>query len=907
MRTKLNPRHHKIIFLVGILLFSSLLGSVYSSAAVQTNVSSLASVPSACPLSVFVVGQVQYIRDCYYEIGVNKATGLMSYAAITNGSNQSITSGAGLLIEELDSCCGFGGVGYFTSGVVSIMANTQSIVELGISGETMDSSGSTILTGTINMTFFANEPYFIASLSSTIEQSGPHIAHDFANFVTHTWSNAWVGPGNNGTTEVCTSAGCTHYTEPENTFDTNPDIRSLIQRDGPTWGWLGTSASTSNAEGIGFLLLGLNSTSPTEAAITHYEITQGEWEIEGTGIAPADPTSNSAAPHAIEYSANVPQTMYGAFLVYLNAAPYTTFESFINGFWKSASIGSYLGSSSQYAAFAFAGGSEQPNLNDNNWYITNLATSVSAPKISLQDAMIYFTGRNSSLANNFPMKMYLNLNGSTALDWNFGNPTATLLSNDGTNAKLQVVWNDPTDGLQLGMTFSTRSNSDKMNVTGYLEVTGNSLKVQTLSLQEDLFANYLDGSGLPSQYASSTNKLSWNYTNVGISILLPPSSGFVQESASQSTGNLYLVDSSSQTTFSKSTFSFSVSFNDPLSSFSSAYTENIYVPTVKLFTQPLGNASQVGFTEDNSRLFSYLESATQFYSNQTIARIQLLKPFTGDLEVYYAGSVNYLNVTFSNGTTEPASSFYNSQTKTFNFNVNSITWASLYGPSASTTLVSCSPGSVAIDSQTTCTATVTGNNATGVISWHSSISGTFSSNSCTLSSDSCSVNYSPKSSTSPVTINASYSGDANNVRSYGAYSLEVSPQLQSFVTISCSPTSISVGSSTTCTATVTGNSPTGTMTFSSNDTGARFSPSPSCTLSSGSCQVTYRSATSGSATIRASYSGDSNNAQNSSVTSLTVQASGKGPGFPTSIALIIGSAVVAVVIIGVSIFFKRRP
>jgi hypothetical protein len=692
--------HRKLVILVAIILFSSPLGSFYISAGFQTNLRSTSSATTNCPLSSFTKGEFQYVKNCYYEIGINKEDGEVSYAAITDGSNKSISSQAGLLAEELD--IGYGGLGHFNSNIkVPAPTVSSTYVEESISGK-IKNSGKVILAGTINMTFFAGEPYFIASLNTTIKAVGTHNSHDIANYVSSSWLKAWAGPQNNGGTEVCTKKSCKgaiDYTSPENTFDTTPDIKTLIQQNGPTWGWLGNSSSTSKAEGIGFLLLGINSTSPDETAITHAVIkgpsteepTQvGDWELEGIGVDPSDASSRYLAPHALEYSGVVPQAEYASILVYMNAVPYTTFYNFISGFWKADVVGSFLGSASSYAAFAEVGRS--PNLNDDAWYITNLATSVSAPNFTkspvLEDAMLYFTGRNSSLANDFPMKTYLDVNGLTSKDWNFGSPKATVLSPYGTPTQLQVVWKDPTNGLQLTMEFSTKPNSEMINVSGSLEVTGASgLTASTLALQEDLFANYIDGTGYATQYTTETNStppgyLTWNYTNMGIAVFLPSGNGFQSVSSNQKAGYLNLVNSSSSQTYPQGTtfpFSFAVSFFDPVSNFSPAYTQNIYVPTLKLFTQPLGNASEIGFTEDNSQVFSYLESATQFNSNQTIARIQFLKPLSGDLEVYYPGAVNSsVYVEFSNGTRETALSFYNSQTKTFNFNVASMTSASLY-------------------------------------------------------------------------------------------------------------------------------------------------------------------------------------------------------------------------------------
>lgn len=875
---------------------------------------------------------MMYVKNCYYEIGVSTQNGEISYATITGGPNDSITYQEGLFAEEFDIGDNLGGSFDFTQASASLNVNTSSYVEIGIVGNIIH-SGDLLLSGTRNLTFFANEPYFIASVSSSIEIPGPYNSHDIASWLDPSWSQEWVGPGNNGTTEVCTSAGCSGYVRPENTFDTMPgDIKSLIQTDGPTWGWLGTSTSQTSAEGVGFLLLGLNSTNPDETAITHYEMNQNRFEIEGSGVAPADSTSDGEAPHALTNASSLPQTMYASFLVYLNDQPWSAFYNFINGansmqapLWKSEVIGSFLGSSEKYAAFAEEG--QLPNNYDQKWFITNLATSVSAPIISttnknFHDAMIYFTGRNSSLANDFPLKMYLNVDGSTSTDWNFGNGTATVLSNDGINAGLQVIWTDTKDGLKLTMDFTTSSYSDKINVSGSLQVIGTSgLKASTLSLQEDLFANYLDetaASGHASQYLSVTNSmsvknLSWNYTSVGISILLPSNNGFTGGvSSSQTNGFLNLVNSSSTQTFPKGTsfsFDFAVSFYDPVSEFSTAYTQNIYVPTQKIFTQPVGNASRVGFTEDSSQALSYLLSATQFVSNQTIARIQFIKQFSGDLELYYPNSVGALKVSFSNGTTEKASSFYNSHTKTFNFNLNSVTSVSLFGPSGSKTAVSCSPEKVSLGSPTTCTGTVTGINPTGTLSWESNGLGTFSSTSCVLSSGSCAVSYTPTSNSPQITITASYSGDPNNVGSSGSDSLNVlalEAPVPS-VTISCSALTIDIGASVTCTTTVIGSSPTGTVTFSSNDTGARFNPSSTCTLSSGSCEVTYTPSVSGTSTITASYSGDANNPQSSMIFHLNVRAStNTSQEEQISLVLILGAGVVASAVIVASLFVRKR-
>lgn len=240
------------------------------------------------------------------------------------------------------------------------------------------------------------------------------------------------------------------------------------------------------------------------------------------------------------------------------------------------------------------------------------------------------------------------------------------------------------------------------------------------------------------------------------------------------------------------------------------------------------------------------------------------------------------------------------------------------------TSVSCSPPTLGVGSQTTCTATVTGNSPTGTVSWTSTGSGTFSSTSCALSSGSCSVTYTPTSTTA-ATITGSYSGDSGNGGSSGTNSLTVNAATSS-TTVSCSPSSIGVGSTATCTATVSGASPTGNVTFKSTDSGAKFSAS-SCTLSSsGSCSVSYTPSTTGSATITASYSGDSNNAQSSGTTTTSqfnvpptyttsttttshtsTQNSGGSPFSSTTLLAAIAAAIIIIGAVSASLYIRRRP
>ncbi len=81
--------------------------------------------------------------------------------------------------------------------------------------------------------------------------------------------------------------------------------------------------------------------------------------------------------------------------------------------------------------------------------------------------------------------------------------------------------------------------------------------------------------------------------------------------------------------------------------------------------------------------------------------------------------------------------------------------------------------------------------------------------------------------------------------------------------MSCSPTSFAVGGASTCTATVTGSSPTGTITWSQSGSGGVSFSSSTCTLSSGSCSVTATGSTAGSVTIEGAYGGNNNNGASS--------------------------------------------
>jgi hypothetical protein len=183
------------------------------------------------------------------------------------------------------------------------------------------------------------------------------------------------------------------------------------------------------------------------------------------------------------------------------------------------------------------------------------------------------------------------------------------------------------------------------------------------------------------------------------------------------------------------------------------------------------------------------------------------------------------------------------------------TLVSVATPSA--TSISCA-GSVAVLTSSACIATVSGNDTAGIVSFTSSGLGTFTSGVCTLVGGSCSVGYVPVSTAgSPQTIDASYSGDIVSLPSEGTSVVWVNP-ITSFSTVACSPSTVLVNASATCTVTVADGHPTGNVSWAQVKSPGSVTISPSsCTLSSSyQCQVAIEGASPGSVTLSAKYNGD---------------------------------------------------
>jgi hypothetical protein len=172
-----------------------------------------------------------------------------------------------------------------------------------------------------------------------------------------------------------------------------------------------------------------------------------------------------------------------------------------------------------------------------------------------------------------------------------------------------------------------------------------------------------------------------------------------------------------------------------------------------------------------------------------------------------------------------------------------------------------------------CTTTVTNGDsgyatkASGTITISGLPAGSGVSASCTLSTGSCSVTWTPASkSEGSYSITATYGGDTTHTGSTSpATTLKI--QTTTTTSISCSPATRSIGTKETCTVTVTNGDSgyttkaSGTITFS----GTLPPGMPtSCTLSSGSCSVSWTPASNGSYSIKATYGGDTTHASSAS-------------------------------------------
>ena len=236
------------------------------------------------------------------------------------------------------------------------------------------------------------------------------------------------------------------------------------------------------------------------------------------------------------------------------------------------------------------------------------------------------------------------------------------------------------------------------------------------------------------------------------------------------------------------------------------------------------------------------------------------------------GATNSVNQTLSlvpsSLITNPFQALYNPINKHVYVTDTGSSQVSVLGSQSKTT-ITLSPSSVNVGVPTTVSVSVTGTSPTGTVTFTTTTgSGSFSVNSCTLVSGTCTVTFTP--TTGPVKITATYGGDLNNTASSGQSTLTVTkPTTTTLVTLS--PSSVNVGVPTTVSVSVTGSSPTGSVTFATNSTGS-FNPT-TCTLSTAKCSVTFTPSSAGSAVITANYGGDASNAASSGTSNLTVTQS----------------------------------
>jgi RHS repeat-associated protein len=175
----------------------------------------------------------------------------------------------------------------------------------------------------------------------------------------------------------------------------------------------------------------------------------------------------------------------------------------------------------------------------------------------------------------------------------------------------------------------------------------------------------------------------------------------------------------------------------------------------------------------------------------------------------------------------------------------------------STTALSANLNPVYVSQSVTLTATVTGSSPTGTVS--------FKDGATTLATVTLNTNgvasWSPSFTTTGVhNLTATYNGNTSNATSTSpVQALTVNPKLQTSTALVVSPNPINITQSVTLTATVSGSTPTGTVTFYDG-----ASSITTLTLSSGTASTTRTFSTTGTHNLSAVYTGDTSNATSTS-------------------------------------------
>src|SRR5438093_7743657 len=193
-------------------------------------------------------------------------------------------------------------------------------------------------------------------------------------------------------------------------------------------------------------------------------------------------------------------------------------------------------------------------------------------------------------------------------------------------------------------------------------------------------------------------------------------------------------------------------------------------------------------------------------------------------------------------------------------------------PRTTSTSMTCSPSTVVIGQQSSCTTTVTDTSASQAIPPSGSVGllsagpGLLSPTSCALASDysnaaSCYVTFT-FSEPGQASINSTYNGDVTHSGSFDTTSIIGTLKIPTTTTIKCS-SPVVIGQPTDCIATVNDNSgatataPTGTVTFTTNSS----FPQLSCALAAGAgatpnCSVQFTPSAKGIVTVSGNYGGD---------------------------------------------------
>jgi hypothetical protein len=638
--------------------------------------------PPVPSISTWTSAHTRYVKNPYYIVGIGTENGVLNFTKIRTGSNASVARNpetdkvGGLLTPELNANVG-GGAYSPSNATVTVLSQTADYVAVGFSA----AIGSRLKV-TYNMTFFANAPDFVASINDTVAQAGTNIQDDIYGTFNSTWNTATAAPDPNGRVEVCSTLSCP--VKPYNAFASAAVVFSrAFNSTGPVWYWAGNSTSPSKGEGVGYLLLSYSTSGPQKGS-SHYFTAASGHEV-GFNFYGSEPPSGDA-PFAPDYGV---AKNYAAFDIYINAVPYKAFEDWALSRWRATQAAHTVVSSLPYAAFAGGG----LGTTSRPWSVVNPATIVTGCRAAI-DCVFYVGGTNSSEGQSFPFRigaLKVNATATARLALDFAAPTVTTLSNDGTTAMEQVVYDSAGDRIRLAATVATKGNSDKVNVTGYFEVINAPTSMRQLYFAVTAYDNYYEG-GAPSAYEkiqtanTTAPSLSWNYTRSGFGILLNPGNGFAGELSSPNSGQMFLFDRTKDATYPVGTrfdFAFTVYAYSPLSNGGKQYTKTIVATTYRSWAVFPGNATRVAFSEDSSRIFSYLARATEFASNGTIARMAFSRAFGGRMQFYYSGPVNgSCHLRFSNGTTVSAArpGLYDPSTKLFSIDVSSAkaSWVGLY-------------------------------------------------------------------------------------------------------------------------------------------------------------------------------------------------------------------------------------